>query len=194
MNNTIFTTKFKMSTILPLLILLSIMLLFTGCKKDNAELKQDLQTTLDALISGTITDNTYIYSMALKNEDIWDNIISQKLTSKTTYKIISTESSESNGTAKVKFISPDAYTMLQEAASEPDIIDVNLLLENIEIALDNKFQTVDFDVIIELKLIDGHWYLVPNEDLSNALSGGLIEKYFELGTNIIDDLAEEDEQ
>ena len=89
-------------------------------------------------------------------------------------------------------VAPDVYHLITEIASEMQENNVDRLLEQLDVKLDKDVPTKEYEVTVGLRLVNNHWYLVPTGDLSNAFSGGIIEKYSTMGQNIIEDLLEEE--
>ena len=53
-----------------------------------------------------------------------------------------------------------------------DLID-QVMNQAVEEALQQEHKTVSYDVVLDLVLRDGQWWVVPNQALLAALSGGI---------------------
>ncbi|HIV24492.1 MAG TPA: hypothetical protein IAB71_01705 [Candidatus Scatomonas pullistercoris] len=141
-------------------------------KKADDSLEADLRVSLDTLIQGEDLQDSYIYET-----DLWNSVQGgspelDAVRSKITYKITDAE----EGSAKVQFFAPDVLTILETAVSE-GAGDTQELLDALEDSLRGSFPIKEFQTELELRQVEDHWYLLPNDELNNALSGGLMEAY-----------------
>lgn len=173
----------------------------SGCSSGNEELEADLNKTLEAIQTDKIDKQTLIYQTDIFDLSAQTNNseneaglkIANKIKEKAVIEIKNTESEDDHGTAEIKVTAPDSYKILEEIAGNITEYDTEKLFSKFEEALNEKYPTKDFTVQVELKLIDEHWILIPNDDLSNAFSGGLNEQYFALGKKKIDELLGKDD-
>lgn len=174
-----------------LLFTILLIISFSGCKKNiDQQIENDITTTLNTIISGNQSGEVYVYSVDTFEQIIADDDIAEKMANKISYKISKTTLTENNATAEVVFTTPDMYTIITDTSKNTDNVDD--LIENVSDKLDGNYPEKDFNVLLDLKLVNEHWYIVPNDELSNALSGGLITYYSELGMNTVDTLTEEE--
>ncbi len=153
--------------------LVTIFLCFRNKNNHPAEqMRDDLSASLDAVINEKDSDEQYIYDAGM-----WNNLTDAGTGLNAVKKQVTYEIVELNdGKAKILFTAPDVMAIFQSAANN-GAADENELMEALNNALQNDFPVKEFDVEIQLKNIENHWYLVPNDKLSNALSGGLMEAY-----------------
>lgn len=151
------------------------------------QVKEDLSVTLDAL-TGKSPENPYIYSSVQKYESIIsDKALSDKINKKCTYKINKTKINENEATVDILFSAPDIYEYLNNKSQDNDFISVSDLITNITNDIDSEIQLKTYEIQIELIKSNDKWYLKPNSELSNALSGGLLKWYSDIGKNKINE-------
>ena len=150
-------------------------LLFTlsGCGNEK-DIRKDLESTLNELISQSGSEEVYVYRADIFQEDSGSEITLDNLRSKVTYKIRDIGDSK----ATVVFTAPDTMALLN-AAVQSGVSDTEELMGAVDEALQGDFPTCEYEVELELKEMNEHWYLVPNAQLENALSGGLLDGYSE---------------
>lgn len=192
-----------------ILIIASLLLVitFSACSKsdDTTEssfdesimemCEQDLIKTLDEMKNSAISNESYIY-----NSDILitgdtssnSNEINKEIASLVEYSISKITINENRATASLKMTVPDVYKMMTKIASGMEENNTEILFEQLSKQLNGKTPTQEYEIIVELRNVNGHWYLVPNGELANVFSGGLIEQYSLMGLNIIEGLLEED--
>ncbi len=177
------------------IVLLSVIL--NSCSKAPSALEQDLTDTLSVLCNTSSDKSSYIYGEPLQcksnNSHVGDGDVTEKIASLVTFKIVDILEEPDTATAKVKLVSPDVYQMITEITSELQEYSVVTLLSTLEDNLDGDYAVKEYEVTVTLKLINEHWYLVPNGELANAFSGGIIEKYSTMGQEVINRLVEEGE-
>lgn len=169
---------------------------FSACNGNEDNIKQDLTDTLNAISDGTMDEHSYIYSsdFNITANDVLANRneTTQKIASLVKYKILNISSENDTASVKIKITAPDTYKMINEIASTMQEESIDALLKALNTKLDEEFPQKEFDVSADLKLINEHWYLVPNGQLTNAFTGGLIEQYFMMGQNTINELLGEE--
>ena len=191
-----------MRRVIPLLMSLLFIVILSACNKpkgtdlDNTEAcEKDLIATLEELRSNTINEKSYIYSPNLSTVDSssdFSNEINKKIAALVGYTVQDVTINGESADASVKLVAPDVYHLITEIASEMQENNVDRLLEQLDVKLDKDVPTKEYEVTVGLRLGNNHWYLVPTGELSNAFSGGIIEKYSTMGQNIIEDLLEEE--
>ena len=183
----------KMASIF-VLILICFNLSACECHKNN--IRQDLTDTLDAISNGTSDEHSYIYksnlNIATANTNIQSDEITKKIAALVEYEIFDILSEGNTANAKIKITAPDTYKMIRDIATTMQEEDTDILLKTLSVKLDEEFPKKEFDVSVDLKLINEHWYLIPNGQLANAFMGGLIEQYFMMGQNTINKLLGEE--
>ena len=160
-----------------------------GDTQKQAQAQEDLQVTLEAIL-GRSDSQGYVYGVQGQFNRLFnDNETSAKINDTITYEIRNVKVIEEKGTAQIFIIAPDVYAILTELASEGSSGEnSDALLSQINLALDSNHKNFETNVDVHLEQIGEHWFLVPNEDLANALSGNLIQWYSNLGNKAIDDL------
>lgn len=157
--------------------------------------KSDLTETLNTICNGENSGNTYIYNLNLsrhmKENDMGNEEISNKIIEKVEYEIADISIDKNVAEAEVKVIAPNTYVILESIASTMQENNVIELLDIFNKQLDEDYPIKEFNVTVNLKLVDEHWYLIVDGQLSNALTGGLVEQYSIMGEDIIEQLLEE---
>ncbi len=174
------------------------MVTLSACNKpNNTDLgnteacKKDLIATLEELKSSTINEKSYIYSSnlsAIDSASDFNDEINKKMAGLVEYTVKSIAINGESANASVTLIAPDVYHLITEIASEMQENNVDRLLEQLDDKLDEDVPTKEYEVTVGLKLVNEHWYLVPNGELSNAFSGGIIEQYSMMGQKVIEGL------
>lgn len=188
------TTK-RIITCSILMVLLSMMLV--SCNEAPSALEQDLTATLTAICNSNLDESSYIYGETLRGENGSgqgeNNDIAEKIASLVTFEVADISEGSDTATAKIKLTSPDVYLMIAEIASELQKDNVEALLDILDNNLDGDYAVKEYEIAVDLKLINEHWYLIPNGELANAFSGGIVEQFSMMGQNIINNLIEEGE-
>ena len=77
--------------------------------------------------------------------------------------------------AELTVTSPDLYPLIEKAVEKMESFDEEVMNQNLEALLTaGGYAETAYQVTVGLVRIDGTWYIEPNEDLQNALSGGLL--------------------
>ena len=157
---------------------------------DKKQVANDLNVTLNVML-GKCDETPYI----LSGDNAFESVISNEslekaLNEKCSYEIKKIQIKDNTAIVDLSFTSPDIYQYLNENIDEKsqesqDVL-VNNIVENIETNVKNK----SYEFQIELTLINDHWYLNPNSNLANALSGNLISWYSKIGENKVNALIE----
>lgn len=179
-----------------IILFVSIFLMGTMSACGNSKnVEQDLIKTLDELKNGVTNEESYIYNSSLSASESIPNSsddINKKIASLVEYSISEITVKGEEADASIKLTSPDIYALLTEIASDMQENDVEQLLEQLNDRLDENILTKKYEITVNLKLVNEHWYLVPSGELANAFSGEIIELYSAMGLNIIDGLLEEE--
>lgn len=159
----------------------------------TAACEEDLTTTLEELKSSTTNEKSYIYSSSLsvvKSSSDFSSDINKKIARLVEYTILDVSVNGESAIANAQLIVPDVYFLIKEIASEMQENNIDRLLEQLDGRLDEDVPTKEYEIKVDLKLVNEHWYLVPSGELSNAFSGGIIEQYSMMGQNVVEDLLE----
>ena len=187
---------FFMKRVILIFISLLICLSLSACDGHENDIKQDLADTLNAIGDGTLDAHSYIYgsnlNIATGDTNIQGGEITEKIATLVEYEILDISSEEDTAKVKIEITAPDTYKMIEDIAATMQEENTDMLLKTLSIKLDEEFPKKEFDVAVDLKLINEHWYLVPNGQLTNAFTGGLIEQYFMMGQNTINELLGEE--
>lgn len=93
------------------------------------------------------------------------------------YEIEEVSAKGNTASASLKITAPDAPAVLRETLDELDEYSDEAFIEAMSARLGRGHGTVSFDVEVELQRIDGVWHLIPNAELTNAMTGGLLQMY-----------------
>ena len=106
-----------------------------------------------------------------------------------TYEIRSVQIDGTRATASIFITAPNLYAILTDVASHLHYdADIEELFAGIRVTLDSDYEIFEDIVDVWLERMDNHWFLIPNAELSNALSGNLIKGYIRIVDEIVDDL------
>lgn len=159
--------------------------------KSKGEVKRDLSVTLSVLMMQS-EEPYYIYSVDdEKIELINDEKLSENFYKKCTYEIKKVKIVKDEATVDLNFSSPDIYDFLETSIDHTKTYKHDELVSEIINGLNNNVKFKTYQIQVKLIKVNGNWYLKPNSQLSNALSGNLISWYSELGGNIVNSLLEE---
>lgn len=174
------------------IITLAVFLCFSGCAGEKDEqLVDDLKTTLDGIISGENEKTIYLYGMGDLFEDN-GNELNNLILSKIQYKVGKIEKNEENAIANIVFTIPDINSILEDVISEMNQEDADILLFKISEELERDYPSVKSGIEVSLKYMDGHWYIVPDNNLYNVFTGGIADDYFNVGMEVVENLIEGD--
>ena len=167
-------------------IMLALVLLFgiSGCG-EKRQVEEDLTCTLDFLISGNEEKESYLYSVDIMDSGFEGEGIFKYVANKVTYKISTIENDKDKATVLIQFTTPDIEQFLSNIPVETE---EELLEEKVKEHLESEFPMKEYEVTLELKQIEEHWYLIPNAELSNVMTGGMVEWYSEMGLRVIEKL------
>ena len=196
----------KKQQVIPLfvIVLLSLTIVGMGIKifvfPDEADLddnstkkiEQDLSASIDALLNRSESDG-YIFLMnESKNVMLFEeNEITKKIYHAIHYQIKKIEIDGSESSAQLLITSPDMYTILEGSIYGLNEDDVDKLLDIVNRALDTEYPKIESDVTVSLEQIGENWFLFPDSQLINALTGNLSQWYSQLGKNTVDALLKE---
>ena len=152
----------------------------------------DLTITLDAIL-GRTNEQGYIMGFpTLGTEPLFnDDEIAEKMNAAITYEVMGVHIDGTIATATIFVSAPDLSIILRDAVSlllAGDSDDVNELLAIVSAALNLEHEVFENTFEVYLELLDGNWFLVPNAEFSNALSGNLIQLYAQMVEVMIQDM------
>lgn len=120
--------------------------------------------------------------------------IAEQLAGEMEFEIISVTAEGEEGEAELKLTVPDASQLFADVISQMDVSDVEaenteVLLERVMEAIEDKeYDTMTCTVTVELRMLQDQWYLVNNQEFSNAISGGLLQAYAKNRQEMIDNM------
>lgn len=167
-------------------IMLALVLLFgiSGCG-EKRQVEEDLTCTLDFLIRGNEEKESYLYSVDIMDSGLEVKGIFKYVANKVTYKISTIETDKDKATVLIQFTTPDVEQILSNIPVE---IEDELLEEKVKEHLESEFPIKEYEVTLDLKKIEEHWYLVPSAELNNVMTGGMVEWYSEMGLRVVEKL------
>lgn len=120
--------------------------------------------------------------------------IAEQLAGEMEFEILSLSVEGEEGEAELKLTVPDASQLFQDVIGQMDVSDVEA--ENTEVLLkgvmeaieDKEYDTMTCTVTVELRMLQDQWYLVNNQEFSNAISGGLLQAYAKNRQEMIDNM------
>ena len=165
-----------------LLIIFStvLLLVLSGCGNEK-EIRNDVENTLNEIIAPSGNNDIYIYQADISQVDTNSDTTLAHIRSRVTYEIRDI----SNDKVSILFTTPDTMAILNDAV-ENGATDIDELLKSVESSLQENFQTCEYEVELGLKELNAHWYIVPNTQLENALSGGLLDAYSQIIMEYVD--------
>jgi len=152
----------------------------------------DLTITLDAIL-GRTNEQGYIMGFpTLGTEPLFnDDEVAEKMNAAITYEVMDVQIDGTIATATIFVSAPDLSIILRDAVSlllAGDSDDVNELLAIVGAALNSEHEVFENTFEVDLELLDDNWFLVPNAEFSNALSGNLIQLYAQMVEVMIHDM------
>ena len=152
----------------------------------------DLTITLDAIL-GRTNEQGYIMGFpTLGTEPLFnDDEVAEKMNAAITYEVMDVQIDGTIATATIFVSAPDLSIILRDAVSlllAGDNDDVSELLSIVGAALNSEHEVFENTFEVDLELLDDNWFLVPNSEFSNALSGNLIQLYAQMVEVMIHDM------
>lgn len=111
-------------------------------------------------------------------------VISQQ----TSYEVKSVTTEKGTTTARMEITAPDMSKLVHKALEGMDGFDAEAFTAALEGLLEENTDQKTFTVQVELTEIQGCWCVIPNAELSNAVTGGLMEEYAVVRQDILDAL------
>lgn len=181
-----------MKRVLALLLAALLVCSLAACNAEREEKKREsaenaLEDSLEALVEG---GEVWVLgaggsAVAMKQAEGLGGLIAGQLD----VDIESVKERGKSATAELKVTAPDAASLVKEALGDMSAFDEAAFTERLTQLLENAEETV-FVVEVELELVDDAWCIVPNEEFSNAISGGLLSEYMTVRQTIMDALVE----
>ena len=111
------------------------------------------------------------------------------ITAKMEYEILSVDTEDENGTARVQILAPDALALVEQALADMARYDATLFQENMAQLLEGDVAMLEYTVELELVKVEGDWCVVTNAQFSDAITGGLVSRYDQLQQKILEAMA-----
>lgn len=172
-----------------ILFCLLLTLSLCACSSAKETAKTDLESTLTELCIGDPTQ-AMLYTTGsliadeLSNRD-GESDLHRKIRGYVRYEIDSVVIEADTAQAELTIQAPNMLQILQNHAETSNNVDA--LLAAVHTTLDSgDMPQITFELTVMLRQVDGHWYLVPNTALSNALSGGLLDRYAEILQSVME--------
>ena len=168
-------------------LLISVMICVSACGNEK-NVENDLKSTLDAICSGS-SEGLYIYGAGgITSSDIFamDDKVQQDdinclIRNLSKYEVVDISIKNEKAEAELIITSPDMVNIMEEVDQSENLQDVGELLTSVQKKLESKkFPEKEFHIIVTLEKINDQWYLIMNNEIANAFSGGLMEKYAEI--------------
>ena len=103
--------------------------------------------------------------------------LARVISGKLTYEIGEVSAKGNAASASLKITAPDTPAILREALDGLDEYSDEAFIEAMSARLGRAHDTVSFYIEVELQRVDGAWRLIPNAELTNAMTGGLLQMY-----------------
>ena len=177
---------------LRLIGLLLVLTLLCGCGiliKPKTASKKELEKTVAAAMDAlTVGDVDKAVFLSVDGEPVplsGHKGIAAKIAAVTTYEVVSVEGEGKSAKAVLDITSADAVALINSAIEGMEAFDQTAFLENLENLLPNA-PTKTFRVEVQLRQVDGQWLVVMNAQLSNAVTGGLLDEYNAIRQEMLD--------
>lgn len=172
-------------------VLLALTLL-CGCSivlKPKAASKKELEKTVTAAMTAlTVGEVDEAVFLGVDGEPVslsGHKGIAAKICAGTTYEVVSVEGEGKSGKAVLDITTADAVALVYGAIEGMEVFDQARFLENLENLIPDA-PTKTFRVEVELRQVDGQWLMVMNAQLSNAVTGGLLDEYNTIQQKLLD--------
>lgn len=172
-----------MNRLISIICILVLCAFFTGCgtQKEIPVVKDALDSSLNDLLTSDVNDTGITVSASGRNGT------TQAILNNVKYEIKDIEIDDSQATAIVVVDSPDVIQILQNSAATLD--SVTDLLDALNDSLSTEYPEKTYTVEVTLQKNGNTWEVIPNEELMNALYGGLIEEGQRILSEILENLA-----
>lgn len=187
----------KKMRLIGLLLALSLLCGCGGGSKSRPASKKQLEKTVTAAMTAlTVGEVEEPVFLGVDGEPVslsGHSGIAGKISANTTYEVVSVEGEGKTGKAVLEITTADAVKLVYEAIEGMESFDQTQFLTNLENLLPDA-PTKTFRVEVELRQVDGKWLVVMNAQLSNAITGGLLDEYNTLQQKMLEDAGKGGEQ
>lgn len=112
--------------------------------------------------------------------------LAKLIAEKVSYEVVSITEEGDSATAMLNITAPDAVPLVYQALEGMESFDEEAFTEAMQAQLEDDPATVNYNVQVQLQRVDGTWCMVSNAEFSNAITGGLMNKYNEVQQAIYD--------
>ena len=116
--------------------------------------------------------------------------LAAQISSQLSYEVVSVTETGDTATAVMNITAPDAVNLMYTALESLETYDEAAFTAEFEKLLTNAPATKTFSVNVQLQKLEGKWCMVMSDELSNALTGGLMAEYNAVRQAILDKLME----
>ena len=185
----------KMIRLIGLLLALTVLFGCGGKDKPVSEkdLKKTVSAAMGALTAGDVEEAVFL---GVDGEPVslsGHSGIAGKIAALTTYEVVSVEGQGKTGKAVLDITAADAVALVYGAIEGMEAFDQTQFLTNLEAMLPDA-PTRTFRVEVQLQQVDGRWLMVMNAQLSNAITGGLLDEYNALQQELLENAGKAGEQ
>ncbi len=169
---------------------------FGGSKPKPAskkDLEKTVTTAMAALTVGDVDEAVFLGVDGKPVSLAGNSGIAGKISAGTTYEVVSVEAEGKTGKAVLDITTTDAVALVYSAIEGMEVFDQAKFLENLENLIPDA-PTRTFRVEVELRQADGQWLVVMNAQLSNAVTGGLLNEYNALQQELLGSIGKGGEQ
>lgn len=180
--------------------LLLVLTMLCGCGiliKPKAASKKDLEKTVSAAMAaltvGDVDEPVFLGVDGTAVSLSGHSGIAGKISAVTTYQVVSVEAEGKTGKAVLDITAADAVALVYGAIEGMETFDQARFLTNLENMIPHA-PTKTFRVEVQLQQVDGQWLIVMNAQLSNAITGGLLDEYNALQQKLLENAGKDGEQ
>jgi uncharacterized lipoprotein len=178
-----------------LIAIVAALLLLAGCtpesgKKQTVPADKVMEQSLEALVTGEgdtmilASDGT---AVAMGKPTGIAGVISGQLR----YDVESVEVDGEKAEAEIEITAPDTVKLVQKALEGMTTFDeATFLLKMKQLAAEEP-ETVTFSLTVDMVLAENGWCIVPDNEFSNAITGGLANEYTAVRQAFLEALAKE---
>ena len=168
---------------------------FNSNNKQYKDVTRDITVTLDSVLNRSQSKKVYMWGMVsqLSSETVFsDSELGKKASSLIKYEIKEIDIEAKKVT--ISFVSPDFYNILKEIAGEyTSVVEPEEIEKRLAEKLDGQYLKYKSTAVCNISKIGEHWYIEPNEEFLNGLTGNIYSYYSSLGIETIEHLLGEND-
>lgn len=171
-----------------LFVLVSSLAMLSGCGQKTEKAEEALERALLALTEGEGQDVPLLGADGTPVTGFENQGLAREICVQLSWEI--KEVSEEDGEAEivVEIAAPDMPSIVREVLDGMEEYDQELFQERMKEALQDGPPSVSFTVELRMRYEDDTWYLIPDAQLGNAITGGLLRDYADQVQRIREDL------